>query len=84
MENIVNDNVQKLEAAFTAQMQTLLATQHKPSKIILPLPLQTKKGQRPRLKMSKAQRSGNSDVIVQIIVATADTRTTGPHPTSRS
>jgi hypothetical protein len=29
MENIVNAKVQKLEAAFTAQMQTLLATQQK-------------------------------------------------------
>jgi hypothetical protein len=29
MENIVNSKVQKLEAAFTAQMQTLLATQQK-------------------------------------------------------
>jgi hypothetical protein len=31
MENIVNAKVQKLEAAFTAQMQTLLATQQKTS-----------------------------------------------------
>jgi predicted dinucleotide-binding enzyme len=29
MENIGNAKVQKLEAAFTAQMQTLLATQQK-------------------------------------------------------
>jgi hypothetical protein len=29
MENIVNAKVQKLEAAFTAQMQNLLATQQK-------------------------------------------------------
>jgi hypothetical protein len=29
MKNIVKAKVQKLEAAFTAQMQTLLATQHK-------------------------------------------------------
>jgi hypothetical protein len=29
MENIVNAKVQKLEAAFTRQMQTLLATQQK-------------------------------------------------------
>jgi hypothetical protein len=32
MENIVNAKVQKLEAAFTAQMQNLLATQQKTSK----------------------------------------------------
>jgi hypothetical protein len=31
MENIVNAKVQILEAAFTAQMQTLLATQQKPA-----------------------------------------------------
>jgi hypothetical protein len=29
MDNIVNSEMQKLEAAFTAQMQTLLATQQK-------------------------------------------------------
>jgi hypothetical protein len=41
-------------------------------KILLPLPLQTTKGQKPRLKKSKALRNEKSDVIVQIIVATAD------------
>jgi hypothetical protein len=41
-------------------------------KILLPLPLQTTKGQQPRLKNPKALRSEKSDVIVQIIVATAD------------
>jgi hypothetical protein len=73
MENIVNSKVQKLEAAFTAQMKTLIATKQKPLIILHPLPLQTTKGQRPRLKMLNVHRSGNSDVFVQNIVATAGT-----------
>jgi hypothetical protein len=38
MENIVNAKVQKLEAAFTAQMQTLLATQQKTAQNFTPAP----------------------------------------------
>jgi hypothetical protein len=72
MENIVNAKVHKLEAEFTAQMQTLLATQQKTAQNLLTLPLQTTKGQQPRLKKPKALRSEKSDVIVHIIVATAD------------
>jgi hypothetical protein len=72
IKNIINAKVQKLKAAFTAQMQTLLATQQKQLKILLPLPLQTTKGQQPRSKMPKALRIEKSDVIVQIIEATAD------------
>jgi hypothetical protein len=53
-------------------MQTLLATQQKTAQTLLPLPLQTTKGQQPILKKPKARRSEESDVIVQIIVATAD------------
>jgi hypothetical protein len=64
MENIVNTKVQKIEAAFTAQMQTLFATQQKTAQILLPLPLQTTKRHQPRLKMPKALRSEKSDVIV--------------------
>jgi hypothetical protein len=52
-ENIVNAKEQKLEAAFTAQMQTLLATQQKQLKNLLPLPLQTTKGQQPSVEEAK-------------------------------
>jgi hypothetical protein len=72
IKNIVNAKAQKLEAAFTAQMQLCLPYSRKQLKILLPLPLQTTKGQPPRLKKPKALRSEKSDVIVLIIVATAD------------
>jgi hypothetical protein len=49
MEKIVNAKVQKLEAAFTAQLETLLATQQKTAQNFTPA-LQTTKGQQPRLK----------------------------------
>jgi hypothetical protein len=38
MEHIVNAKVQKLEAAFTVQMQTLLATQQKTAQNFTPAP----------------------------------------------
>jgi hypothetical protein len=38
MENIVNAKVQKLEAAFTAHMQTLLSTQQKTAQNFTPAP----------------------------------------------
>jgi hypothetical protein len=38
MENIVDASVQKLEAAFTAKMQTLLATQQKIAQNFTPAP----------------------------------------------
>jgi hypothetical protein len=53
-------------------MQILLATQQKTAQILTPVPFADDKGQQPRLKMPKAQRSENSDDIIQIIVATAD------------
>jgi hypothetical protein len=49
-----------------------LPLSRKQLKALLPLPLQTTKGQQPRLKKPKSLRSEKSDVIVQIIVATAD------------
>jgi hypothetical protein len=49
-----------------------LPLSRKQLKSLLSLPLQTKKGQQPRLKKPKALKSEKSDVIVQIIVATAD------------
>jgi hypothetical protein len=69
-ENIVSAKVQKREAAFTAQMQTLLATQQKPAQNFTPA-LQTTKEQQPRLKKPKPLRREKSAVIVQIIEATA-------------
>jgi hypothetical protein len=38
MENIVNSKVQKLEATFTGQMKTLLATQQKTAQNFAPAP----------------------------------------------
>jgi hypothetical protein len=72
MENIVNAKVQKLEAAFRAQIQTLLAIQQKTGQNFTTAPSADDKGQQPRLKKPKALRSEKLDVIVQIIVATAD------------
>jgi hypothetical protein len=72
MENIVNAKARKLQAAFTAQMQALIATQQKTAQNFTTAPSADDKGQQPRLKKPKALRSEKSDVIVQIIVATAD------------
>jgi hypothetical protein len=38
MKSIVNAEVQKLEAAFTAQIQTLLSTQQKTAQNFTPVP----------------------------------------------
>jgi hypothetical protein len=56
MENIVNAKVQKLEAAFTAQMQTLIVTQQKTAQNFTTAP-SADEGQQPRLKKPNALRS---------------------------
>jgi hypothetical protein len=63
--------VQKLEAAFTAQMQTLLATEQKTAQTFNPAPSADNRKTAAQVEEAKGSRKENSDVIVQIIVATA-------------
>jgi hypothetical protein len=62
----------KLGQHLQRRCKLSLPLSRKQLKILLPLPLQTTKGQQPRLKIPMALRIEKSDVIVQIIVATAD------------
>jgi hypothetical protein len=64
MENIINSKVQKLEAAFTAQMQTLLATQQKRAQKIAPAPSVVDRRTAAQVEDAKNSRKRNSDVIV--------------------
>jgi hypothetical protein len=56
MENIVNSKVQKLEAAFTAQMQTLLATQQKSAQNFTPAPSAVEKRTAAQVEESKVSK----------------------------
>jgi hypothetical protein len=64
--------VQKLETAFTAQMKTLVATQQKKAQNFTPAPSVYEKRTAAPVEDAKTLRGGKKDVIVQIIVASAD------------
>jgi hypothetical protein len=72
MEKRVNAKVQISKQHLQRRCKLCLPLSRKQLKILLPLPLQTTKQQQPMLKKPKVLRSEKSDVIVQIIVATAD------------